>query len=76
MSHGSSAKEGERCRSKEIDNDHDNNTNANDNAIIRNSIKLLIVYYIPGTMLRKTATHSQMRNLKLQEVQYLHKSLK
>lgn len=51
---------------KEIDNDYDKKANNDDNAIIRNSIKLSIAHYIPGTMLSKTATHSQTRNKKLQ----------
>lgn len=60
---------------KEIDNDYENKANNDDNAIIRNSIKMSIAHCIPGIMLSKT-THSQMRNMRLQEVQYLHRSLR
>lgn len=60
---------------KETDNVHDNNVNRDDNAIIKNSIKLSIALHIPGTVLSKIATHSQVRNLKPQEVQDSHMSL-
>lgn len=60
---------------KETDNVHGNNVNRDDNAIIKNSIKLSIALHIPGTMLSNIATHSQVRNMKPQEVQDSHMSL-